>query len=136
MKAAINPAHLQEIAVAVYQTAMMGIAAVTNQAIATMTMGLNMGKVICDRGFVLFHAFASTHHSPGLDAASDFVNTHPEWVSCVRFTAPGISCCALKHYYRLFLCQNAQTKTAINIISRVIGITIAFVMKKAAYVFR
>lgn len=84
----------------------MGIAAVTSQTVATLTMGLNMGKIAFDRGFKAFQGIAAIHHTPGLDAASTFINTHPDWV-----------------------------QTTGKFVSRSIGVLIAFVMNRAAHVF-
>ena len=80
LKAAINPAHLQGIAMGLIHTMMMGVAAVSSQAIGTVTEGLHMGKVIFDRGLSKFESFAVTHHNAGVDAVSGFVHTHPQWV--------------------------------------------------------
>lgn len=96
----------QEIGVAIYQTFIMGIAAVSSQAVATMTMGLNMGKVAFDRMFKIFTLYTSTHHSAITDAASNFVDTHPEWI-----------------------------QTGGKLFAKTLGVVIAFVMDKATNVF-
>lgn len=115
IQSSINPSHVQEIASAIYQTMIIGFAAVTSQTVATLTMGLNLGKIIFERGATLLHQ--TTHNLPidavisfkdnkFLDFVYSYANVHPVWM-----TATG------------------------KFAAQILGVTMAFLMKETTSVF-
>jgi hypothetical protein len=105
--AAVNPVHLGEVVGALYQSIILGIAAVSSQALAQLTQGLSMGKVAYERAARMFKKTVNQYHdNEVITMAESYVSSHKEWV--------GMSG---------------------RIVSRALGVVIAFLMDKALAVY-